>query len=58
MPVRFRWLVAALATVPISAEEALKLAAGPWKNPAFQNLKQIEWQRWAREKYRRLAAQK
>ena len=47
--------LAELGRMPISEAEALRLAAGPWKNPAFRNLKKIEWQRWAERKYRKLA---
>jgi iron(III) transport system substrate-binding protein len=43
-----------LGTVPITEAEGLKLAAGPWKDPAIRNRKKIEWQQWALEKYRRL----
>jgi len=43
-----------LGSVPISEDEALRLALGPWKEPAFRNQKKIDWQRWALEKYRRL----
>jgi ABC-type Fe3+ transport system substrate-binding protein len=46
--------VADLGRVPVTAEEALQLAAGPWKEAAFRNTKQIEWQNWAQQKYRRL----
>jgi ABC-type Fe3+ transport system substrate-binding protein len=45
-----------LGRVPLTEQEALKLAAGPWKDPATRNLKKIEWQNWARAKYRRLCA--
>ena len=47
--------LAELGRMPISEAEALRLAAGPWKDPAFRNLKKIEWQRWAERKYRKLA---
>lgn len=50
--------IAALGTVPITAQEALQLARGDWKQPAFRNVKQIEWQTWAQTKYRRLASLK
>jgi ABC-type Fe3+ transport system substrate-binding protein len=46
----------ALGRMPITADEALKLAAGPWKDPSFRNARKIEWQRWARDKYRKLCA--
>jgi ABC-type Fe3+ transport system substrate-binding protein len=45
-----------LGRVPLTEPEALQLAAGPWKDPATRNLKKIEWQKWARAKYRRLCA--
>ncbi|MEI7730885.1 MAG: ABC transporter substrate-binding protein [Verrucomicrobiota bacterium] len=48
--------LAELGTVPITADEALKLAKGKFKEPAFRNVKLIEWQTWAQQKYRRLAA--
>jgi ABC-type Fe3+ transport system substrate-binding protein len=43
-----------LGRMPITADEALKLAAGPWKDPSFRNARKIEWQTWARDKYRNL----
>lgn len=43
-----------LGAMPITAEEALKLAAGPWKEPAFRNRTKTEWQTWAQKKYRAL----
>lgn len=43
---------------PITEAEALQLAAGPWKNPAFRNQKKIEWQTWAQKKYRALSARR
>ena len=45
-----------LGRPPLSEAEALKLAATDWKNPAIRNRKKIEWQNWAKEKYRRLLA--
>ncbi len=45
-----------LGRVPITERQALQLAAGPWKDPAVRNLKKIEWQNWARTKYRKLCA--
>ena len=45
-----------LGRVPLTEREALQLAAGPWKDPATRNRKKIEWQNWARAKYRRLCA--
>jgi ABC-type Fe3+ transport system substrate-binding protein len=47
--------LAELGRMPVSEAEAMRLATGPWKDPAFRNLKKIEWQRWAEDKYRRLA---
>src|SRR5262249_40568710 len=43
-----------LGRVPLSEQQALQLAAGPWKDPTLRNLKKIEWQTWARAKYRKL----
>lgn len=40
-----------LAAMPVSEEEALQLAAGPWKNQEFRNRKLLEWSAFAREKY-------
>lgn len=37
---------------PLTEEEAMSLAAGRWKDAAFRNRQQIEWQRWAAAKYR------
>jgi spermidine/putrescine-binding protein len=48
--------LAELGRAPITEKEALKLAAGPWKDPAVRNLRKIEWQKWARAKYRKLCA--
>ena len=45
-----------LGRPPLSEAEALKLASTDWKNPAIRNRKKIEWQNWAKEKYRRLLA--
>ncbi len=45
-----------LGRAPITDTQALQLAAGPWKDPAARNLKKIEWQNWARAKYRKLCA--
>lgn len=47
--------LAALGQMPVTETEALQLAAGPWKDPAVRNQKKIQWQSWARAKYRRLA---
>jgi spermidine/putrescine-binding protein len=46
--------VIALGRVPLGEQEALKLAAREWKDPAVRNRTKIEWQNWARAKYRRL----
>jgi ABC-type Fe3+ transport system substrate-binding protein len=46
--------MARLGQTPLSAQEALEMAGGPWKEPAFRNRKKIEWQQWALEKYRSL----
>ncbi|MCX7871979.1 MAG: ABC transporter substrate-binding protein [Verrucomicrobiae bacterium] len=47
-----------LGAVPISEQEALKLVASDWKNPAFRNKIQIQWQMWAQKKYKALAQKK
>ena len=47
--------LAELGRVPLTEAEALALAKGEWKDPAVRNRKKIEWQNWARAKYRRLA---
>jgi ABC-type Fe3+ transport system substrate-binding protein len=46
--------LAELGRSPLSESDALKLATTDWKNPAIRNRKKIEWQNWAKEKYRRL----
>jgi ABC-type Fe3+ transport system substrate-binding protein len=46
--------VARLGQAPLAEQEALVMAKGQWKEPAFRNRKKIEWQRWALEKYREL----
>ncbi len=48
--------VAELGRTPLTEAEILKLAAKEWKDPAVRNRKKIEWQSWAREKYRKLCA--
>lgn len=48
--------LAVLGSIPLTGEEALKLATGKFKDPAFRNTKLLEWQTWAQNKYRRLAA--
>jgi hypothetical protein len=47
---------AALGRPPLTEAEALALAKSPWKDAALRNRKKIEWQTWAQQKYRRLAA--
>ncbi len=44
----------ALGEMPLTSAEAHALTAGPWKDPALRNRLRLEWQVWAREKYRRL----
>lgn len=46
--------LAALGRMPLTEVEALKLATGEWKDPATRNRIKIEWQNWARAKYRKL----
>lgn len=48
---------AALGRMPIGEAEALELSGEPWKNAALRNRRKIEWQTWAQEKYRRIAAE-
>lgn len=43
-----------LGRAPLTAAEALALSNGDWKKPAFRNRTKIEWQNWARAKYRKL----
>jgi ABC-type Fe3+ transport system substrate-binding protein len=43
-----------LGRTPLNEAEALALAAGAWKDPAARNARRIEWQNWARTKYRKL----
>ena len=40
--------------MPFTEGEALQLSAGPWKDPVVRNQKKIEWQTWARRKYKQL----
>jgi ABC-type Fe3+ transport system substrate-binding protein len=47
--------LAELGRMPLTESEALALAKGEWKDPAVRNRKKIEWQNWARAKYRKLA---
>ena len=44
----------ALGRMPLTEAGALQLARNEWNNPTQRNLKKIEWQTWAQEKYRRL----
>jgi len=37
---------------PLGEAEAFRLAAGEWRNTVFRQRKQLEWQRWAYERYR------
>lgn len=46
--------VARLGQAPLTSDEALALAAGPWDDASLRNHKKLEWQRWARDKYRSL----
>lgn len=46
--------LAELGRPPLTAEEALDLARGDWKEPAVRNARKTEWQTWAAAKYRRL----
>jgi hypothetical protein len=39
----------------VTEAEAFKLATKDWGDPAVRNARKFEWQRWAQEKYRRLA---
>lgn len=46
--------VTELGRVPLTEQEALKLASREWKDAAVRNRLKIEWQNWARAKYRLL----
>lgn len=48
--------LAELGRMPMTEKEALELALGKWKDPALRNRLKIDWQTWAREKYRKLCA--
>ena len=48
--------LAELGRPPLSEPDALKLSSAGWKDPAIRNQKKIEWQNWARAKYRKLCA--
>ncbi len=43
--------LAELGRVPLTEQEALKLAATSWKDPATRNRLKTEWQTWAKQKY-------
>ena len=45
-----------LGEAPLTEDEAQRLAAGEWKDPAVRNARRIEWQIWANAKYRALVA--
>jgi spermidine/putrescine-binding protein len=47
--------LAELGRPPLTEPEVMALAAKDWKNPAVRNQRKIEWQTWARAKYRKLA---
>lgn len=44
-----------LVTVPMTEAEVFALGSGGWKTNSVRLQKRIEWQSWARDKYRRLA---
>jgi hypothetical protein len=46
--------LAALRQMPVNEQEALKLASKEWKDAAVRNRTKINWQNWARAKYRKL----
>lgn len=39
---------------PLTEADALKLAAGEWKDPHYRQRKLIDWQRWAQQQYESL----
>ncbi len=41
--------------VPLTESEAMEMARGRWSDPGFRNRQQIEWQKWAAAKFRRIA---
>jgi ABC-type Fe3+ transport system substrate-binding protein len=47
--------LAELDRVPLSADEAARLAVEGWREAAVRNRMKTVWQRWAQSKYRRLA---
>ena len=44
----------AFGQVPVTEAEALRLSTEQWKRPEVRNQKRLDWQTWARAKYRRL----
>lgn len=50
-------MVPKLGAMPLTEAEALTLAGEPWKDAALRNRKRLEWQTWARAKYRRIERQ-
>jgi ABC-type Fe3+ transport system substrate-binding protein len=44
----------ALGSMPLTEAEALSLSTGQWKSAEFRNQKRLDWQNWARAKYRKL----
>lgn len=48
--------LAELGRPPLTESEAARLARGDWKDAARRNQLRIDWQIWARAKYRRLTA--
>jgi hypothetical protein len=44
----------AFGQVPVTEAEALRLSTEEWKRPEVRNQKRLDWQTWARAKYRRL----
>ena len=47
--------LAELGKVPLTSDEAVQLASGPWKDASERQRLKQRWQRWASEKYHRLA---
>jgi ABC-type Fe3+ transport system substrate-binding protein len=47
--------LAELGKVPLTSDEAVQLASGPWKDASERQRLKQQWQRWASEKYHRLA---
>ena len=37
--------------IPLTEDEAMKMATEQWKNAKFRNRQQIEWQKWAARKF-------